>query len=191
VRAGVASVVVALGLGLVFGLGLTACSTIPTWVENAVICIVPCANASVRMTPIDDPTQTAAAMSVQARAAQAPCNPTGAPAVTFAELRDTVFEKRCGINGACHLADTSSEAKLDLAGPDTYDSLLEDAHGARRCDPKLGIEKRVVPGDPEHSMLWQVVAGSSCGPQMPFRSQPLNCDDQERVYAWIKNGAKE
>lgn len=176
--------------GLACALLLTACATVPVWLENLVICMFPCAVTSVHMSPIESTDTLKAAEAERVRAATTPCKPTGAVQVSFAEVQAMVFDRRCGLKGACHLASSHSEASLDLSATGARAPLLENAHGANRCDPKLGIVRRVVPGDPEHSMLWQIVAGDRCGPQMPLRSQPLNCDDQERVYSWIKGGAQ-
>jgi hypothetical protein len=166
---------------------LTGC----TLIDNIAIFFTPCAKTStrcVRVAAIGSEEQRRAIKAESTEQAPIACSIDAGPPLSFAEIQP-VFAQSCGIRGSCHRADTRSEATLDLAGASARELLLGDASGAERCDPKLGIKRRVVPGDPQHSMVWQVVSGSSCGPHMPLRTEPLNCDDQRRVYDWIKNGA--
>jgi hypothetical protein len=56
------------------------------------------------------------------------------------------------------------------------------------CMP-MDVDRRVVPGDPDHSMLWRRVAGTTCAERMPYQSPPLTCDQQNLIRGWILSGA--
>jgi hypothetical protein len=84
------------------------------------------------------------------------------------------------------------EAHLNLRSPDARKYLVDvRAEGANRCAPGVAIDERVKPGDPDHSMLWQVVHGTQCGPPMPLEGMALSCDEQALVHEWIRCGATE
>jgi hypothetical protein len=54
-----------------------------------------------------------------------------------------------------------------------------------RCRGQL----RVKPGDPDNSVLFETMAGTSCGDQMPPGGPYLGTDQLDLVRAWISQGA--
>ena len=52
-------------------------------------------------------------------------------------------------------------------------------------------EKRVIPGDPDHSVLFLALNGIHGNTQrMPLTSDPLPQEDIDRIRRWIADGAK-
>jgi hypothetical protein len=52
-------------------------------------------------------------------------------------------------------------------------------------------EKRVVPGDPEHSVLFLALNGGHGNTKpMPLNGDPLPAEDIDRIKRWIEAGAK-
>jgi mono/diheme cytochrome c family protein len=53
---------------------------------------------------------------------------------------------------------------------------------------------RVIPGDPEHSVLYQKVAGAPLPPSlkspMPYQTAKLTTDEIAAIVAWIADGAR-
>jgi hypothetical protein len=50
-------------------------------------------------------------------------------------------------------------------------------------------QKFVTPGDPDHSVMFERMAGTSCGDQMPPGGPYLGTDDLNLVHTWISQGA--
>jgi hypothetical protein len=54
--------------------------------------------------------------------------------------------------------------------------------------------KRVIPGDPDHSVLYQKVSGaplaSNLKSPMPYQTPRLTADEVAAIEAWITAGAK-
>jgi hypothetical protein len=122
------------------------------------------------------------------------CEPVPAMAcpVSFERVQTTVFQRRCGVAGLCHMTEDHPEAGLDLRSPTARANLVNaPVKGANRCAAGTTVVSRVAPGDPDHSMLWQVVHGTHCGPPMPLEGMALSCDEQTLVHEWIRCGAAE
>jgi hypothetical protein len=110
---------------------------------------------------------------------------TGAPAAKLADVRRVLLGS-CGAAGVCHLAGEQSEAGLDYASADLYGELVgRSAEGSGRCRKEDHVDKRVVAGHPEESMLFRVVSGNDCGAHMPLGGAYLSCGDQRTIYGWI------
>ena len=116
-------------------------------------------------------------------ASSAPMIDDGAPTwtniFTF-ELRSCRVST-CHGSGAAGIDMSSSEAALD--------SLIDQpANPAREC-AKLG-KQRVVPGQPDESLLYlKLDINAPCGQQMPVGGQ-LSRKARDRIKAWIEMGAK-
>ena len=111
------------------------------------------------------------------------------PAATFGAVQN-VLRGSCGSAGVCHLAGDQSEAGLDYASADLHSELVDKAaSGAGRCRKDDHVEKRVVAGHPEESMLYRVVSGNDCGAHMPLGGAYLSCANQRVLYGWIASGA--
>jgi len=102
-------------------------------------------------------------------------------------------------------ASTTSTTPTTVAYADiqaAFDQNCVKCHGA--TNPKDGVSlvdhasvmkggedgPVVVPGDPENSVLIQVLRGSHGKPQMPKGASPLPEDAIKKVEAWIEEGAK-
>jgi hypothetical protein len=98
-------------------------------------------------------------------------------------LYDNLFVKTCGSPGtgaACHSAD-GKQGGLVLADIDTaYDMLLGTDGG----------HARVVPGNPECSVLVERVESTDPAFRMPLNSDmPLSDGLRCAIRQWIQNGA--
>lgn len=109
--------------------------------------------------------------------------------VTFTELYDEVFFKRCA-DSACHGGGGGGAAMLDFSTRDrAYASLVDAAAAGPECggSPLL----RVEPGNAEESLLHDKLSASpSCGRRMPLGSS-LDAETRARVDAWINAGAHD
>lgn len=104
--------------------------------------------------------------------------------LSFAQIEQEVFEPAgCGA-GYCHGGGAG-----DMVW--SYESLVSMA----AAEPVCGLTVRVVPGDPEASILWARVnpiaseAGEDCGEPMPKDAPPLDAEQAQLVYDWIATGA--
>ena len=122
--------------------------------------------------------------------------------VTFTSLYDDVFGPQAigpGVGCAspyCHGGGSGvSETMVDgLPGSgfsvstkqSAYDSLV-DAEGSANCGGAI----RVVPGDPDASLLVQKITDPPCGERMPMHSEEsLSPEAIARIRAWIGAGAR-
>jgi hypothetical protein len=109
------------------------------------------------------------------------------PAVTFAEIsQEVVTTTTCG-GPFCH--GTTAGGFVMGTPSATYAALVDQpASGAECADSGL---KRVVPGDPDASLLYLKLAGNPpCGDEMP-PGNPLSSDKVDLVRRWIEGGAVE
>lgn len=94
-----------------------------------------------------------------------------------------IFESRCS---GCHSG--GSAGGLSLRVGQTHASLL----AASTCNHSV---KRVVPGSPHRSLLWQKLAGmATCGGPMPAGTPGLKTiapHEFDTIEAWIAQGAKD
>lgn len=108
---------------------------------------------------------------------------------TFTSLYDDVFGQEflgagagCA-NAYCHGATGSGGFSVSTR-QGAYASLV-NAEGSANC----GGEVRVVPGDPDASLLVQKITDPSCGERMPKDNEALSPETVERIRAWISAGA--
>ena len=110
-------------------------------------------------------------------------------AITFTELWALVLEPRGCTSPYCH---GSFASPLPMPDIDTaYANLV----GAQAAQPGCDLTIRVVPGDPDSSMMWHRVAPADlgaawCGPKMPYGSDGLDLPDALLVKEWILQGAE-
>ena len=112
-------------------------------------------------------------------------------APTFESLRENVFQPRCA--AACHGV-VQPAGSMDLA-VDPYDELVNVPAMGPQCGGTEWI--RVVPGDPDGSLLYQKVLAKTrgldapCGDAMPqgSREAPLSGADVDAIHDWIAAGA--
>ena len=102
---------------------------------------------------------------------------------TLSTVQEQVFTPSCA-NAACHGGDTP-QLGLDLSEGNAYASLVNV--DAVAVDGAV----RLVPGNPEDSLVFRVVEG----PVDPVRQMPvgfpLDDDARELLRAWIAEGAPE
>jgi hypothetical protein len=95
-----------------------------------------------------------------------------------------IFDLRCA---TCHGSTPSGNA-LRLTAADGYASMVGVASS---CNPTL---KLVVPSDPQSSLLWRKLGGSTtiCGQPMPPAGSLKDTQATEFaiIEAWIRLGAK-
>ena len=106
-------------------------------------------------------------------------NGGGEPAVTLAQLTADIFTPNCA---NCH-AGGSPSGGLNLSAAVIAANTI-DVDSVR--DPNI---KRVVPGDPDASLLYLKVSGSSAGGQMPLGGAALSADEIAMIRDWIAAGA--
>jgi hypothetical protein len=130
------------------------------------------------------------------------CSSPPPAANSFTDVYTRVIRPSCR-SDYCHYAGVGIRySALDLSTQVTaYWSLVDQPCMGPSCS-QMGT--RVIPGDPEESILYQKVSESmpSCGAQMPadpvvlemtgtstFSGTPLPQDQQQLIYNWILQGA--
>jgi cytochrome c5 len=105
---------------------------------------------------------------------------------TFTLLFDSVFST-CR-NPMCHGGGVTGG--LDMSSKKAaYDALVDHASSPTSICAMLG-KKRVVPNQPEESLLYlKLTLDAPCGQQMPPGGQ-LRDEQRDQVRAWIEAGAK-
>jgi hypothetical protein len=89
----------------------------------------------------------------------------------------------------CHQGSSGAGSVLSLEPDKAYDQLV-NVPARQSCAPEL----RVTPGDPDASVLFLKIAGTTCGGRMPpaspdyFDRVP---DKLEAVRSWIEQGAQD
>jgi hypothetical protein len=89
----------------------------------------------------------------------------------------------------CHQGSSTVGSLLSLEPDKAYDQLV-NVPARQSCAPEL----RVTPGDPDASVLFLKIAGTTCGGRMPpaaptyFDQQP---DKLATVRTWIEQGAQD
>jgi hypothetical protein len=118
--------------------------------------------------------------------ATCPCEPL--PADTFEAIERRIFARHgCGVLG-CH-GGVAGQADLSLAPGLAYANLVSVAS---TTDP---TRLRVIPGDPEHSFLWQKLAVRTLGLDgvpglgMPLGNEPVDAAELDALRLWIAAGA--
>jgi hypothetical protein len=123
---------------------------------------------------------------------------------SFTLLYDTVLRPSCS-NDYCHYSGVGVRySALDMSSRSyAYWSLVDQPAAGPGCS-RMGT--RVVPGDPDQSLLYLKVSQTMppCGARMPanpttlltkgtseFSGTPLPDDQQQLIADWIANGAKD
>lgn len=110
------------------------------------------------------------------------CQPAFAP--EYASIYELVLLKTCGApatGSSCHGTD-GAQAGLVLADKNkAYDYLLGHVDG----------RARVVPGDPECSILEHRLESNDPDFRMPLGNQPLSEGQRCAIRQWIANGASK
>ena len=122
---------------------------------------------------------------------------------SFTQLYNTVLLPSCS-NNYCHYSGVGVRySALDMSSRSyAYWSLVNQPAAGPGCS-RMGT--RVIPGDPNHSLLYlKVLPTSPCGARMPadpttlmtkgtaeFSGTPLPDDQQQLIFDWIANGAKD
>jgi hypothetical protein len=121
---------------------------------------------------------------------------------SFTLLYNTVLRPSCS-NDYCHYSGVGVRySALDMSSRSyAYWSLVDQPAAGPGCS-RMGT--RVVPGDPDHSLLYRKVSETPCGARMPanpttlltkgiseFSGTPLPDDQQQLIADWIANGAKD
>ena len=111
------------------------------------------------------------------------CGPDPAERAHLHVLQQEVFTPSCALS-SCHGGSNPTEG-LDLRDGHTLASTVDvDSH------LQTGT-KRIVAGQPDKSLIFQVVNGSSTDVQrMPVGSK-LEDADIQAIRLWIQNGAKD
>ena len=116
-------------------------------------------------------------------------------APTFSAIyREIIVGRGCN-SGACHNGPAGGLSMRSK--PIAYESLVGvpamgiSARNREQSCANSGF-KRVVPGDPERSLLLQKIARTqTCGEPMPPSSEALPSQHVQQVHAWIAKGAPD
>jgi hypothetical protein len=106
----------------------------------------------------------------------------------FAEVHQLLVDQGCTA-GYCHGANANGLTMTDAAT--AYMNLV----GVDATDAVCGLTKRVVPGEPDQSIMWMRVrpaaldGGMPCAIKMPDGSDGLTEADAQIIYDWIAGGA--
>jgi len=113
-------------------------------------------------------------------------NDTSAPP-TFSAVYDDVLFVRCA-DASCHGGGEGGAGKLDLSTRDNaYAALVDQMAAGPDC--KDSGQTRVIPAEPEHSLLYlKLRASPPCGSRMPLGGA-LGDEDLRKIKAWIAAGA--
>ncbi|MEO0323881.1 MAG: hypothetical protein AAF447_13055 [Myxococcota bacterium] len=101
-----------------------------------------------------------------------------------------IIAANCAISG-CH-GSTRTSANLLMDTPDTAHASLVDVEAmGGPCTEDSVARIRVVPGDPEASLLVSKVTETppDCGNPMPLAQPALSAADQATITAWVAAGA--
>lgn len=93
---------------------------------------------------------------------------SGAPEISFKYEVQSIIIGNCTESG-CHASGSDSPGSLV-----TFEE----------------IQKRVSPGDPRNSQLYERVVGKSGSIMPPSSRTPLTNDQIRSIYIWIEQGAK-
>jgi hypothetical protein len=118
----------------------------------------------------------------------------GPPSLTRV-TKEVITAKACA-SLPCH--DNPQNGFVLTSKAALHTDLVDQAAGGPSCGPNSGPDGgpsptyiRVIPGDPENSLLYQKLAGSPpCGDPMPPLTDPLGSEQVKLVYDWIALGAK-
>ncbi len=112
---------------------------------------------------------------------------------TFDSLNQNIFQPRCA--EICHSGGANASGNMDLGGVDPYAAMVNVVASGPQCGT-TGLV-RVIPGDPDDSLLYEKVLAKErniaapCGDSMPQGSAlpSLSDDEIEFIRMWIEAGA--
>lgn len=100
---------------------------------------------------------------------------------TYTNIFQQSLRSSCGGPGvSCHGRDGQQAGLVFASEQESYDLLLGHT----------GSRPRVIPGDPDASLLLQRIECSSPLPRMPLNSDPLPASVRCAITQWIENGAQ-
>jgi hypothetical protein len=102
----------------------------------------------------------------------------------WAKLHEEVFVPNGCTNSFCHGVGGELNLSLDLG----YDELVDVPAKGEMCKNKT-TKLRVMPGDPDASLLIDKVVAPSCGERMPIGMAKLSDEDVQKLRDWISDGA--
>jgi hypothetical protein len=107
--------------------------------------------------------------------------PTDVAAGSLDDIHRTIILRSCaGQAGLCH----NGQFEPNLATPaQTYENLV------LRPSIERGKQARVVPGDPDLSLLMDKLRNKDVISQMPLGAEPLPDEEIAAIEAWIEDGA--
>lgn len=108
-----------------------------------------------------------------------PVGPEPPPGTSLRYDVQPIFSARCAIAG-CHVT-PSPQAGMNLSSGASYSSVVNVP--AIVFGPGL----RVVPGDPDASILYQLISAGT----MPALGGPLTAAQIETIREWIAEGAED
>lgn len=97
--------------------------------------------------------------------------------VSFSRDIQPIFTRRCT---DCH----GGSAGMFLDEGESYANLV-NVPATKGCTSEM----RVKPGDPDASVLYKRLTGTSCGAQMPKKAPPLPAEEINLIRRWIESGA--
>jgi hypothetical protein len=103
--------------------------------------------------------------------------PSGASPVSFARDIQPIFDRSCT---DCH----GGSAGMFLDEGESYVNLV-NVPATKGCTSEM----RVQPGNPDASVLYKRITGTSCGAQMPKKAPPLPAEEIALIRRWIESGA--
>ncbi len=164
--------------------------TNPHWIALALLAAA-CGGTSRSATDLPD---ASGATRDAGQASDAGTKPdAGSSTPAFSEVY-AILDASCV---SCHFYGGSGTSG---GGPDfssrtaTYSILVNQTATGQFCND--GRHTRVIPGDPEHSLLYQKVSKTQdCGAQMPWGEPPhypplISAADQKTIHDWIAAGAQ-
>lgn len=99
---------------------------------------------------------------------------------TYANIFQQSLRSTCGGPGvSCHGLDGAKAGLVFASEQESYDLLLGN----------VGSRPRVIPGDPDASLLVQRIECSSPQRRMPLNSDPLPTTVRCAIVKWIADGA--
>jgi hypothetical protein len=112
-----------------------------------------------------------------------------AASVFLTDIFETIFQNEGCTAGYCHGGAVDAMMMFDVDS--AYDILVGQVATSPVCDLTI----RVVPGDPESSILWHRVKPQEdgeepCAAKMPKNTKGLSEANAQLVYDWIAGGAQ-
>lgn len=101
--------------------------------------------------------------------------------ITWDEIRETLFAKRCG----CHMTPAGFGATVGGL-------LLADRASALKGGRHAPETQAIVPGEPcASAVVLKTGTSPPFGARMPLSANPLNADERQLLIDWIAEGARK